>query len=180
MNKSERYQNGKVYKLVNDIDDDIYVGSTCLVLPKRKYQHNAILKLYPNRKVYAHLNKIGWENVHIILIESYPCSNKMELLKRERYHVDLLKPSLNTCVPSRSKKEYCQDKPELGRGYQTKWYASNTNNVSEKAKEKMECSTCNCMVRKWDISRHNKTQKHLNALQTSQTAEQCRKPPQQV
>jgi len=30
-----RYGNGKVYKLVNYIDGEIYVGSTCLSLSKR-------------------------------------------------------------------------------------------------------------------------------------------------
>ena len=50
---------------------------------------------YPERKVYKELNTIGWENVRIIQIEAFRCENKQELIAREQYHMDLLKPDLN-------------------------------------------------------------------------------------
>ena len=37
MQVQSRYQNGKVYKLVNCVDDKIYIGSTCARLSKRFY-----------------------------------------------------------------------------------------------------------------------------------------------
>ena len=100
-NKMEhsRYTNGKIYKLVNNTDKDIYVGSTCELLSKRLYGHKMCAKSKTQTKVYKHLNEIGWDNVEIILIESFPCANKMELVKRERYWVDQLSPSLNTVRP---------------------------------------------------------------------------------
>ena len=67
---TNRYNNGKFYKLVNTVDDHIYVGSTCLSLAKRFYDHKASARHKPNRKVYTELNIIGWENCRIILIES--------------------------------------------------------------------------------------------------------------
>jgi predicted GIY-YIG superfamily endonuclease len=33
------YENSKIYKLVNDVDDKIYVGSTATTLAKRLYGH---------------------------------------------------------------------------------------------------------------------------------------------
>jgi hypothetical protein len=51
-------------------------------------------------------NEIGWENVSIVLIEAYPCDNKMEMERRERYWIELLKPSLNTVIPTRTREEY--------------------------------------------------------------------------
>jgi len=105
-----RYSNGKIYKLVNNVDDEIYVGSTCLPFAKRFYWHKTSAKRYPERKVYKHLNAIGWENVKIILIETFPCESKAELEKRERYCFDELKPTLNANVPSRLKEEYSQVK----------------------------------------------------------------------
>ncbi len=83
-----RYQNGKIYKLVNNTDNEIYIGSTCLPLHKRFHTHKSDAKKQPERKVYKHLLGIGWNEVKIILIESFPCDNKMELEKRERYYIE--------------------------------------------------------------------------------------------
>jgi len=93
---------------VNNVDDEIYIGSTCLPFPKRLYWHKLHAKRNIERKVYKHLNAIGWENVKIILIETFPCESKAELEKRERFWFDELKPTLNSNFPSRSIKEYQQ------------------------------------------------------------------------
>jgi hypothetical protein len=76
-----RYHNGKIYKLVN-ADTRIYVGSTCLPLSKRLSCHK----------------KAGWENVRIVQIEAFRCETKQELVAREQFYIDLLKPSLNMLV----------------------------------------------------------------------------------
>ena len=54
------YQNGKIYKLVNDLDDQIYIGSTTQSLAVRKGGHKRDSRRHPNRKVYSYLNSIGW------------------------------------------------------------------------------------------------------------------------
>ena len=89
------YVNSLIYKMVNALDDKIYVGSTCGTLRLRKSTHKSASKIKPNRKVYEHFNRIGWENVRIILIETFPCDNRDELLRREQYFIDLLQPELN-------------------------------------------------------------------------------------
>ena len=60
------YANGKIYKLINNIDDKIYVGSTCETLIQRKNEHKKKAK-QKNFKVYNHLNQVGWGNVDIYL-----------------------------------------------------------------------------------------------------------------
>lgn len=115
-----RYTNGKIYKLVNDVDDKIYVGSTCLPLHKRLYAHKQMAKRKPNIHVYAHLNEIDWDNVTIVLVEKYPCADLDELLRHERYWIEKLKPELNKVIPTRTKKER---------------YEQNKNIVCEKQKE---------------------------------------------
>ena len=94
MQVQPRYRNGKVYKLVNSIDDKIYIGSTCLLLSKRFYEHKKMAKRRPS---YAHryLNIIGWDNVRIILIENVTAETKDQLLIREQHYIDELKPDLN-------------------------------------------------------------------------------------
>ena len=89
------YTNSKIYKLVNDIDDQIYVGSTTQSLAVRKGGHKRHARKYPDRRVYSHLNAIGWDSVRIILIENVNCQNAEELRQHEQRHIDLLRPSLN-------------------------------------------------------------------------------------
>ena len=33
------YKNAKIYKVLNDVTDDVYVGSTCQTLSKRMAEH---------------------------------------------------------------------------------------------------------------------------------------------
>lgn len=89
------YSNGKIYKLVNSVDGRIYVGSTCNVLSKRLAEHKRAARQNPTRCVYEALNDVGWENVRIVLIEAFRCTNKEELTAREQYFMDMLRPSLN-------------------------------------------------------------------------------------
>jgi group I intron endonuclease len=111
---TNKYQNAKVYKLVNDVDDKVYVGSTTSTLTKRKSEHKGDAKKATqlNRRVYKHLNEVGWENVEIVLVETYPCNSKDELNARERKWIDELKPSLNKALPCRTKKQWEQDNKE--------------------------------------------------------------------
>ena len=93
------YTNGKIYKIVNDIDNEIYVGSTIISLARSKAQHKTNSKKNQNRKLCKHCNSIGWQSVSIVLIERYPCDTKKELMQRERFYYDLLEPSLNGQKP---------------------------------------------------------------------------------
>lgn len=187
------YQNGKIYKLVNNVDDEIYIGSTCNPLSKRKSEHkkNSKLEKCQNRPIYKHLIKIGWENVEIILIETYSCENKDELHKRERYWIDELKPSLNKVLPGRTEKEWRDDnrtellvkkreyyknnievirvkdkkRYEKNREEISEKYAINRDRISEKGKIKITCD-CGSIVRKDTKARHQKTQRHKDYLET--------------
>jgi hypothetical protein len=89
------FTKGKIYKLVNTEDDEIYIGSTCAPLRKRKCGHKANAKKFPNRRVYQHLNAVGWDNVRIVLLQSISCIDKDELIAAEQHWIDLLRPSLN-------------------------------------------------------------------------------------
>ena len=71
-----RYSEGKVYKIINDCDDEIYVGSTCDSLSRRMSGHRRKSKVVPERKIYVHFDIHGVSNFRIVLIENYPCSTK--------------------------------------------------------------------------------------------------------
>ena len=89
------YSESKVYKMVNSVDNQIYIGSTTQPLSKRLGQHKTdSLKKKP-LCVHLHFNTIGWETVRIILIENVECFNREQLLMREQHYINLLNPSLN-------------------------------------------------------------------------------------
>lgn len=94
------YENGKIYRLLCN-DEHYFIGSTvnelryCLNKHKQNSSKQSVLK------VYEHINKLGWDNVKIELIEAYPCKSKKELNDREEYHLNEIKKKknkLNLCL----------------------------------------------------------------------------------
>lgn len=166
-----KYHGSMIYKLVNDVDEKIYIGSTFNGLRKRKCQHKSNAKT-KNTPVYLHLNNVGWENVKIILIEEFRCANKIELLRRERYWIDLLNPELNRQLPTRSRSEWhkgekrCQyllDNHEKRQNNSRVWHQNNKERVSKYRSEKVWCE-CGGKFTHGNISIHYKTVKHQNYL----------------
>ena len=79
---------GKVYQLFCE-DGYYYIGSTKNELRKRLFGHKKDSKTetQSNRRVYTHINKLGWDKVKIVLIEEVQCMNKQELLRKETEHI---------------------------------------------------------------------------------------------
>ena len=91
-----RYSNAKIYKIINSIDNLIYVGSTILPLSTRFSLHKYDAKRSPNIRLYKHFAIIGIEHFEIVLIKLFPCNNKLELeIEEERIKI-LLNAQLNT------------------------------------------------------------------------------------
>jgi len=82
--KSVDYQNGKIYQIVNSINNKIYIGSCATELRIRFQAHknNSNKHKRANVEFYDFL-KDNIEYCQIILIENYPCNSKNELEKRE-------------------------------------------------------------------------------------------------
>jgi len=75
------YGNGKIYKIISDQTDLIYIGSTTRKLCDRKCNHKSLMKC-SSREI------LQYEDAEIILIESYSCNSKEELKSREQYYMD--------------------------------------------------------------------------------------------
>ena len=92
-------ENAKVYKLTNDLDDKIYIGSTNnQYLCTRMNSHRQLCKDLSGRRnttLYNYMREIGIEHFKIELIEKVKCENKNQLREREQYFIDELKPELN-------------------------------------------------------------------------------------
>jgi len=139
MADTNRYANGKIYRLVNNVDNEEYVGSTCTSLARRKSIHKDKAKKETSRRVYEHLNEIGWKNVDIVLVEEYKCENKMELERRERYYIEALKPSLNKNIPTRTQQErnceYKKNNAEKSKEYMREYRKQNAEKLKEQMRE---------------------------------------------
>ena len=76
-----KYEHSKIYKIINDVDDMVYVGSTTHELYERWGRH--LCDINKKRKLGQHILKIGFEHFKIVLICYYPCSTLRELLWKE-------------------------------------------------------------------------------------------------
>lgn len=162
------YSKGKIYKLVNDVNDEIYVGSTTQTLKQRLNTHKGLSKIHPNRHVYSKLNEVGWKNVHIILLEEVESSNAYQLLERERYWYDLLRPTLNKNCPNRSKQEWYNDHPDYDKQYRIdhadaikQYRLDHALKISNWFKSEKHCSVCDCSITRRNYASHLKSKKHL-------------------
>jgi hypothetical protein len=172
MTTINKYAKGKIYRLVSNVDDEFYVGSTCLPLAKRFYKHKYTAKERPNMRVYEHFNTIGWEHIKIILVEEFPCENKMQLERREREVIEQLKPSLNQMVPTRTKKEWREDnrntiamkKKEDRDKNKERYKQSSKKHYENKLKEKVKCD-CGIECTKANMKRHTNSKQHKKWLQ---------------
>ena len=90
------YQQGKVYKVLNTIDNETYVVSTCEVLSQRMARHRSQVKFEPHYKLYKHMHELGVEPFYIELIEDYPSERNEQVVKREGEIIRSL-GALNTC-----------------------------------------------------------------------------------
>ena len=187
------YTKSIIYKLCckNPEIKQIYIGSTANEIRKRKNQHksdcyNKNRESY-NLYVYQFIrDNGGFQNWSIIIIENYPCENKRELEKRERYYIELLNATLNSYNSYRTEEE----KKEQLKKCTKEWKEKNKDKNKEKTKEyqknnkqqykdyqkkykdkirdkiKKEKYTCICgsIIRLADKTTHFKTKKHLNYI----------------
>ena len=156
------YQNGKIYKLVNNVDDEIYIGSTATTLRQRKNGHKGKATKFPERHVYKHIAEVGWENVPpLVLIEECPCDNKAQLHARERYWIDTLKPSLNKNMPLRTSKEFNQTqyRKDQMKSYRHKYKAYDEARYKSVRLIRVICE-CGASSLTCNLTRHCKTKAH--------------------
>lgn len=96
--ENEKYQRGKIYKIVCNKTGKAYVGSTCENrLCSRINKHRDCYKRYL-KGTYHYVSSFDvFENddYDIVLIESYPCNSKDELHSRERHWIETTDKCVN-------------------------------------------------------------------------------------
>ncbi len=156
INNMPNYQLSKIYKVTNDLNNEIYIGSTAKKrLSERMSNHRSVAKLgldlcrgkgiHPsNCKLHIMMNELGAPHFKIVLIENFPCSSKDELASKEDDYIRILKPTLNL---------------------RNAVFNDEKLKISEKQKHvKIHCEACDKMISKHHIRKHERTQNHLDNL----------------
>jgi hypothetical protein len=85
---------GNIYKIINNQNEDIYIGSTIQKLSERMSGHRSKYRQWKagtyneNCKPFEMFDTVGLENCQIILIENGQFESKPHLKMREQYHID--------------------------------------------------------------------------------------------
>ena len=107
-----KYQDGKIYKILNSETDDVYVGSTTQKLSKRMTNHRTNAKKGVTHFLYQKMREIGGDKFYIELVEKYPCNSLEQLNKREGEWIREM-ATLNEKVAGRNNKHYKQEHKEI-------------------------------------------------------------------
>ena len=135
-----KYQNGKIYKVFNTINDDIYIGSTIQPLSQRMIKHKDDVKSNKEYQttICVLMKQLGVEHFYIELVESYPCSIKEELNSREGFWIKQM-ATVNKQITGRSRKEHYQDNEvqiqEKSKEYRKQYKIDNKEAILAKSKE---------------------------------------------
>ena len=167
----------RIYK-INSTNGLVYYGSTtqkylCNRLSCHKTKAKNIEKAPRSRLLFA-----DGAIVTITSVEDLPdCTDKYELQARERWHIEN-NECVNKFIPGRTKKEWEEANKEKIAQQTKEWYEEHKQKRAqqtkeyhqkhkeerrEKSKEKITCE-CGAMVRRANILRHRKTDKHKNKM----------------
>ena len=155
------YANSKIYKIVDNSNGNIYIGSTCKLLCQRLAAHRADYKLFlkTGKKNITSFTILENNDYDIVLIELFQCDSKEELHKRERYFIELL-DCVNKIIPGRSFKEYNNDNRDKIKNYTIEHKENKKLYNKTYYKIKIICS-CGAEIIKSSQNRHFKCKNHL-------------------
>ena len=138
-NSKKCYENGRIYCIRNNKDDDLYVGSSCQPLSKRmeKHRYDMRNKKKNNCSLYKKMNEIGVEHFYIELIEECPCENIEQLRKKEGEWIRQM-ATLNDQIAGRTTIEYRQETKDHKQEYDKLYSEANKYKKREQAKIRYE------------------------------------------
>ena len=136
METLNKYQRGRIYKVVDTSYTECYIGSsTQKILCNRMASHRANYKLwkqhkYANCAVFSLFDKYGVDSCKIELIELYPCESLEELRRREGHWIKS-EECLNKRLAGRTDLEYYYDNIDSFKEYRER----NKDKISERKQE---------------------------------------------
>ena len=133
------YNNSKIYKIVDNTNNNIYIGSTTKkYLSTRLSEHKSKYKRFlegKSKSGFTSFDIIKNNDYDIILLELVICNSKCELHKKERYYIETL-DCINNNIPGRTRKEYqkeyIKDNKDKLKEYQKKYRKKYYENYKDK------------------------------------------------
>ena len=104
------YKEGKIHKITCNVTRLTYYGSTVNSLSRRMVQHWSDFKKNRGNSCNSKL-VLAAGNYDYCLVEKFPCDDKSELHRRERFYIES-NECCNRQVPGRTPKEYHVDNRE--------------------------------------------------------------------
>jgi len=99
---SNEYENGKIYKITDNTNGNVYYGSTKVGLNKRLSDHKYDYKRREKEKNCRTSSLIICNGDYTMeLVENYPCKSRTELEEREAYYINNFE-----CI-NKAKKKMC-------------------------------------------------------------------------
>jgi group I intron endonuclease len=144
---------GKVYKIICSQSNDVYIGSTFNTLRDRWMDHKNRYRVYQKNKsrnmsIHTYFDKYGIDNFKIILIKEYEVVDRKHLESKEQLWINKLK-NINIQSAFNPMRNNKLSKNERLKQYRYLTYT---------------CSTCNIELVKKGKAKHERTKKHLRAL----------------
>ena len=102
------YSKGKVYRILQDNEKTVYIGSTTQPLSARMAQHRKGIKHSPHFKLYTLMAAAGVDHFSIELVADFPCERSEQLRAEEGRHIRLNKTveeGANKVIAGRTRKE---------------------------------------------------------------------------
>ena len=128
------YSKGKVYRILQDNDKTVYIGSTTQPLSARMAGHRKGIKKWPTRKLYNLMAEVGVDHFSIELVIDFPCDRGEQLRAEEGRHIRLNKTAgegANVKVAGRTQKEYVADNREAVTARQKAYRIANEDYFAE-------------------------------------------------
>ena len=172
----EKLNQAKIYKIVDNTNENKYIGSTCKTLKGRLLKHKSNYKIFlkGNYCNVSSFDILKNNDYHIELLENCNIKTKKELLQREQYFIRN-NECVNKYIPGRSLREYREDNKDKIKLYRN----NNKDKIKESSKnyyivnkdkinEKFDCE-CGGKYIKTHKSRHIKSLKHQEFIQRTLT-----------
>ena len=182
---SNKYQNAKIYKIIDKGFNKCYIGSTIETLSHRMAKHRFDYRKWQSgEKIFCSsfemFKEFGVENVIMVLIEKFPCDDREEFQAREGYYIKN-NECINKRITGRTDKEYYQDhrekilqqvkeyneaNKEHKNEYHNNYYQNNKEKwkqSNEKQKQQITCE-CGCTLQKKAKSKHLQSKQHQNYI----------------
>jgi len=122
------YKNGKIYQIVCNDTDEIYIGSTVQDLEDRLTHHKKPTNDCCSKQI------IDRGNFYIEILETYPCNSQFELEQKEGEY-QRANECINIRINGRTRKEWLQDNKEAIAKNKHEYYQNNKEAIAKNKRE---------------------------------------------